>query len=1051
MRRILVVVIVLWAAGAAAQQEVDAVKVYLGTTPCMLATGSGSPEGAVTAVTCSTYWRTDTGDIYAKRSGTGNTGWILMVPGPGGTGTVLVGSATDPAWSATPTATSFSIPMLTPTLTSAIATNSGGSLAAGAYKVTIVQTDQASGVTLSPTAASVTCTGGSSHIDVVYVADHGFDRMRVYISAADGATPDRYFTSSSTTTYAITTLTGATVAALPSAATAYSAKFSSNLVWAAGTGLNTTKFGYNAGTDTSGAYVTALGSNALTSSTSANATGVGRLSLFGSVSDSATAVGMSSMYASVAASSQAFGYNSQYQAVGANTNTFGAWSGTNNNWPGLTRIGYTTGTVATYFPANAATDYAVLAAAITANTITGTHNFPGSNDSKINLLWTLTSGAAPTGLVTGTVYQFTRTNATTLTLAGIATGVDTVGKLTNSIDVTNSIGIGYNAVNTKSYQAMLGGSDIAETLLRGKVGIGTTAPLAALAINGGLNVGGDADPGDNNATVAGRISTSYGAGWTGTGYALDYGVSYPAQSFMEIDRLSVRGTMNVYELLVRQIRATNGSVFVSSTGRAKTVTANGGASYTIITEDAHGFAADDLIRAQRFTYAGGPATVWQSDLTVVSVTSTTEFTANLAGGATVPVAGMDYVRLGNTATADRQGSIYLTADDTNAPYLNILSGVAAFADWGATGKTRIRMGNLNGWSDYATNVYGIGMGDSAAVHMDVDATNGVRFRSAATVLGQLSGTSWTLGATATEHVAISSTAVQIKDGATVLTDIGAGSILVGQAAASQSNVYITSGKLAIRNNTTETIVLNADGSGSMATNAISWTTAGAMSIGGAAGWVVSSGYIKDVAGVVGLSSVVTAGDDVRFWAGDATPESAEFRVTEAGALTATSATITGTVNFGSGAGRLDTTGLQIVNGLDDQNTLRFTASLGGTTMGYVRMDTVSEPGLDSLQIFGHDYVSITGGSAVPVYIENGHLSGTYLGGATTAGTTYTPWDEMWLNANNTTAAYYPIVMHTSTFQLLSKTDGLNGTTSCATGHVTSIVIEYGIVTRVTCT
>ena len=72
-------------------------------------------------------------------------------------------------------------------------------------------------------------------------------------------------------------------------------------------------------------------------------------------------------------------------------------------------------------------------------------------------------------------------------------------------------------------------------------------------------------------------------------------------------------------------------------------------------------------------------------------------------------------------------------------------------------------------------------------------------------------------------------------------------------------------------------------------------------IGGITGWVITSNYIKDVAGVTGMSSVVTAGDDVRFWAGHATPTSAPFRVTEAGVLTASSATITGAITATSGA------------------------------------------------------------------------------------------------------------------------------------------------------
>lgn len=42
----------------------------------------------------------------------------------------------------------------------------------------------------------------------------------------------------------------------------------------------------------------------------------------------------------------------------------------------------------------------------------------------------------------------------------------------------------------------------------GNVGIGTTTPSAKLSINGGLHVGGDSDPGDNNLLVDGTITAS---------------------------------------------------------------------------------------------------------------------------------------------------------------------------------------------------------------------------------------------------------------------------------------------------------------------------------------------------------------------------------------------------------------------------------------------------------------------------------------------------------------------------------------------------------------
>ncbi len=46
---------------------------------CFLRTGSGTPEAAVIGSICDTYWRSDTGQIYTKTSGTAtNTGWTLI-------------------------------------------------------------------------------------------------------------------------------------------------------------------------------------------------------------------------------------------------------------------------------------------------------------------------------------------------------------------------------------------------------------------------------------------------------------------------------------------------------------------------------------------------------------------------------------------------------------------------------------------------------------------------------------------------------------------------------------------------------------------------------------------------------------------------------------------------------------------------------------------------------------------------------------------------------------------------------------------------------------
>ncbi|MHB8071515.1 MAG: autotransporter outer membrane beta-barrel domain-containing protein, partial [Candidatus Cryosericum sp.] len=65
---------------------------------------------------------------------------------------------------------------------------------------------------------------------------------------------------------------------------------------------------------------------------------------------------------------------------------------------------------------------------------------------------------------------------------------------TNSSDAALRI---YNAASNVSYMYIRGD---------GTVGFGTTSPAAKVAINGGLNVGADTDPGDNNAYIAGDCS-----------------------------------------------------------------------------------------------------------------------------------------------------------------------------------------------------------------------------------------------------------------------------------------------------------------------------------------------------------------------------------------------------------------------------------------------------------------------------------------------------------------------------------------------------------------
>ena len=65
-------------------------------------------------------------------------------------------------------------------------------------------------------------------------------------------------------------------------------------------------------------------------------------------------------------------------------------------------------------------------------------------------------------------------------------------------------------------------------------------------------------------TVAG--SNTFTSGFAGGGWRIDEGVSASGTS-ATFDNLTIRGTMSVYELLINQIRATNGNLFVSAVGK----------------------------------------------------------------------------------------------------------------------------------------------------------------------------------------------------------------------------------------------------------------------------------------------------------------------------------------------------------------------------------------------------------------------------------------------------------------------------------------------------
>ena len=192
-------------------------------------------------------------------------------------------------------------------------------------------------------------------------------------------------------------------------------------------------------------------------------------------------------------------------------------------------------------------------------------------------------------------------------------------------------------------------------------------------------------------------------GFSGNGWRLRYEDN---EYNLELDSLTVRGTLHVYELLLQQLRATNGTVVVTSAGKVDSFSGSAGAE-TIVFDDPSGhnvcpFATNDIILCQRVSVNAG-ATVKQLVRRVASVSGKTITVASDVSGQpsdTTSIAkGDDFIRIGNTSTSSRQGGVIITSDLTNAPFVEVFDGVSSWSTWTGTAKIKARLGQLAGISD----------------------------------------------------------------------------------------------------------------------------------------------------------------------------------------------------------------------------------------------------------------------------------------------------------------------------------------------------------------
>ena len=177
---------------------------------------------------------------------------------------------------------------------------------------------------------------------------------------------------------------------------------------------------------------------------------------------------------------------------------------------------------------------------------------------------------------------------------------------------------------------------------------------------------------------------------------------------LEIDSIRVREQFIVFEMLVSKMRAIIGSLGISQAcGKIATVTlSEDGTEYLITLEDeTMSFVAHDFMRCQ--TYTGTKQTFYHVEIAsvvdnVIHV-SVSEFDKDEEGNViNPPEVGNDIVQFGNSVNKNRQSAIYIHADESGQPAIDIMFDLDS-KDW--TGKIKTRLGGDIPGGDGARGFY----------------------------------------------------------------------------------------------------------------------------------------------------------------------------------------------------------------------------------------------------------------------------------------------------------------------------------------------------------
>ena len=187
-----------------------------------------------------------------------------------------------------------------------------------------------------------------------------------------------------------------------------------------------------------------------------------------------------------------------------------------------------------------------------------------------------------------------------------------------------------------------------------------------------------------------EVVEDFMSGFAGYGWKI-----WEGKWMLEIDSIRVRERFIAFEMLVSKMRAIIGSLGISQAcGKIATVTlSEDGAEYLITLEDeTMSFVAHDFMRCQ--IYTGTKQSLYHVEISSVANgvihVPVSEFDKDAKGIVTnPPEAGNDIVQFGNSVDKNRQSAIYIHADESGQPAIDIMFDIDS-KDW--TGKVKTRLG-----------------------------------------------------------------------------------------------------------------------------------------------------------------------------------------------------------------------------------------------------------------------------------------------------------------------------------------------------------------------